>query len=93
MFTKGRFWEDERRKKRRPEDKDGKRHGGFELSEVDLDSMRASGVATSFAASSRRMSGIPSEAAPRVEAMAREGELHETGIVVMPQQIVAVPQQ
>lgn len=92
MFTKGRFWEDERRKKRRSEEEDGKRHDAFELSEVGLDSMRTSRVATSFAASSQRVSGIPSVEAPSLESMTREGELHEVEVVVIPQQIVAVPQ-
>lgn len=96
MFTKGRFWEDERRKKRRSEEENAtKQHDAFELSEVDLDSMRTSRVATSFAASSQRVvSGIPSEdegvEAHGLGGMTREGELHEMEVVVVPQQIVVV---
>lgn len=99
MFTKGRFWEDERRKKRRSGGEEGgagsKRHGAFEMSEVDLDSVRTSRIATSFAASSQRVSGIPSE--EEVQSLeggaSRESELHELGVVVVPQQIVVVPDE
>lgn len=100
MFTKGRFWEDERRKKRRSSEEEGvaKQHDAFEMSEVDLDSMRTSRIATSFAASSsQRASGIistTSEGSLEGGAMtSREGELHEMGVVVVPQQIVVVPHE
>lgn len=91
MFTKGRFWEDERRKKRRSEEENPKRHEAFEMSEVDLDSTRTSRIANSFAASSQRISGMPSEEAHSLADLPRDGELHEMEFVVVPQQIVVVP--
>lgn len=97
MFTKGRFWEDERRKKRQSSEEGvAKQHDAFEMSEVDLNSMRTSRIATSFAASSsQRASGIISStnegSLEGGEMTSREGELHEMGVVVLPQQIVVVP--
>lgn len=91
MFTKGRFWEDERRKKRRSEEENNRKQActEFAMSDVDLDSMRTSRVATSsFAASSQRISAVASEGTgPHgMEEMDREGELHELEVVVVPQQ-------
>lgn len=102
MFTKGRFWEDERRKKRRSSGGEGvgdKQHDAFEMSEVDVESMRTSRIATSFAASSssQRVSGMASSSTNEGSqeggggmTTSREGELHEMPSMVVPQQTVVV---
>lgn len=87
VFTKGRLWEDERRKKGWCKE-NGKQHDAFAMSEVDLDSMRNSHATTSLATSSQGGSGMPSEVAHSMEVMGREGELHEMEVVVVPQQRV-----
>lgn len=106
VFTKGRFWEDERLQRKKhhlrrrlsnnetAESKDA--CDAFAMSEVDLDSMRTSRVATSFAASStmtgQRVSAVASEgsagpgAGPHgLEEMERGAESHELEVVVVPQ--------
>lgn len=92
VFTKGRFWEDERRKKRRSEEENAKQAcDAFAMSEVDLESMRTSRVATSFAASSQRISAMASEGTGTgphgLEEMGRDAEMHELDVVVVPQQV------
>lgn len=104
VFTKGRFWEDERLQRKKNQlrgrhlhhhhntneaDESKEACDAFAMSEVDLDSMRA----TSFAPSSttdQRVSGIASEggvAGPHgLEEMGRDGEMHELEVVVVPQQ-------
>lgn len=96
VFTKGRFWEDERQRKRRSEEESAKEAcDAFAMSEVDLDSMRTSRMATSFAASSQRISAAASNGTgPHgLEDMTRDGEMHELEVVVLPQQVVHVPQK
>lgn len=90
VFTKGRVWEDERRKKRRSEEESAKQAcDAFAMSEVDLNSMRTSRNATSFATSSQRVSAAASEGmGPHgLEEMGRGGEMHELEVVVVPQQV------
>lgn len=91
MFTKGRFWEDERRRKRRSEEENSKQAcNEFAMSDIDLDSMRSSRAATSsFAASTQRFSAVASEGAgPHgIGEMGRDGELHGLDVVVVPQQV------
>lgn len=99
VFTKGRFWEDERRNKKRlrrgsAEAASAKQacNDAFAMSEVDLDSMRTSRIATSFAPSSQRVSAVASEetggCGPHgLEEMGRDGEMHELEVVVVPQQV------
>lgn len=97
VFTKGRFWEDERRKKRRSGESAKQACEAFAMSEVDLNSMRTSRIATSYGASSQRMSGVALEGTEPhghgLEEMSREGEMHELGVVVVPQQQVHVPHE
>lgn len=105
MFTKGRFWEDERlqRKKHHLQrrlsiseaDEIKEACDTFALSEIDLDSMRTSRVATSFAASSthtdQRDPAVASEGnagscvGPHGMDIKRGAEMHELEVVVLPQ--------
>lgn len=90
VFTKGRVWEDERRKKRRSDEESTKQAcDAFAMSEVDMDSMRTSRVAASFAMSSQRLSAVASESmGPHgLGDMSRDGEMHELEVVVVPQQV------
>lgn len=75
VFSKGKIWEDERKKRRRSGQESIKHHDEFAMSEMDVDSMRSSHIATSFASSSHRDSAGAS-AAQRDE-MARGLEVHE----------------
>lgn len=90
VFTKGKFWEDERRRQQRGGNDGAKHHHDeFALSEVDLDSTRTSHVGTSFAASTHRASAMPSDGGHH----RREGsaaETHEMDVVI-PQQVNASP--
>lgn len=107
VFTKGRFWEDEllQRKKNHlrgrlsnnAADESKEACDAFAMSEVDLDSMRTSRVAMSFAASStttdqQRVSAVASEGSggscvgPHgMEEMGMGAEMHELEVVVVPQ--------
>lgn len=99
VFTKGRFWEDERRNQKRLRGGSAEAasvkqacNDAFAMSEVDLGSMRTSQIATSFAPSSQRASAAASEGTggggPHgLEEVARDGELHELDVVVVPQQV------
>ncbi|KAJ0117706.1 inner membrane protein yieg [Diaporthe amygdali] len=88
VFSKGKFWEDERRRQHRAEDEGAKHHDEFAMSEIDLDSTRTSHIGTSFAASAHRASAMPSEGH-------REGSVRETHEmdVVIPQQVVIASQK
>lgn len=89
VFTKGKFWEDERRRQQRSRDGEAKpHHDEFAMSEADLDSARTSHVGTSFAASTHRASAVPAEGHHRREVSA--GESHEMDAVV-PQQVNVAP--
>lgn len=90
VFSKGRFWEDERKRQQRCAGDDGvkQHHDEFAMSEVDLDSTRTSHVGTSFATSTHRASTMPSEGQHRREGS--EGEAHEMDVVV-PQQVNVAP--
>ncbi|KAF3770659.1 hypothetical protein M406DRAFT_34134 [Cryphonectria parasitica EP155] len=92
IFTKGRFWEDERRKTRRSQESAKEACDAFAMSEVDLDSMRTSRIATSFAASSQRISaGAADESgAHGLGEIGSDGETHELDIVVVPKQVAQV---
>lgn len=94
VFTKGKFWEDERRK-RGSEDSAKQASDAFAMSEVDVDSMRTSRIATSFATSCQRISAAASEGTgPHgLEDMSRDGDMHELEVVVVPQQQVNVPRE
>ncbi|KAI3398659.1 hypothetical protein diail_8846 [Diaporthe ilicicola] len=83
VFSKRKFWEDERKRHQRSEDESAKHHD--EMSEADLDSTRTSHIGTSFAASAHRASAMPSEG--HGEENARE--THEMDVVV-PQQMSVV---
>ncbi|KUI71736.1 hypothetical protein VM1G_06697 [Cytospora mali] len=85
VFTKGKFWEDERKRRRRSGQESIKDHDEFTISEVDLDSMRSSHIATSFAPSTHRASMVTSE--EQREGLGRGLEFHEME-VVMPQRAV-----
>lgn len=93
VFTKGRFWEDERRNMRRSTDTSRKQAcDEFAMSELDLDSAHTSRVAPSlFAASSERVSAIASEYAAHCcpQHVSDAGEMHEMSEVVMPKQVHA----
>lgn len=111
VFTKGRFWEDERLQRKKQHLR-GRGRGGlsghnnneadeskeacdaFAMSEVDLDSMRATSFAPSSTTTDQRVSAIASEsggAGPHgLEEMRREGEMHELEVVVVPQQVRVV---
>lgn len=110
VFTKSRFWEDERLQRKKQHLRGlgrglaGGNHGhhndadeskeacdAFAMSEVDLDSMRATSFAPSSTATmDRRVSGIVTEGGAGgphgLEEMGREGEMHELEVVVVPQQ-------
>lgn len=97
VFSKGRFWEDERRRQQHQQQLSGdaaKQHheDEFAMSEADLDSTRTSHVGTSFAASTHRASAMPSEGGQHHQHHHREGsagEAHEMDVVV-PQQVSGV---
>lgn len=86
VFSKGKFWEDERKRRRESEPESVKHVDEFTISDVDLDSMRSSHVATSFAPSTHRVSVLASQ--ERRDEVGRGMEFHEME-VVMPQQVVA----
>lgn len=90
VFSKGRFWEDERKRQQRCAGDDGvkQHHDEFAMSEVDLDSTRTSHVGTSFATSTHRASAMPSEGQHRREGS--QGSAHEMDVVV-PQQVNVSP--
>lgn len=106
VFTKGSFWEDERLQRKKHHlggrlsndeiDESKEACDAFAMSEVDLDSMRTSHMATSFAASStttdQRVSAVASEggSSSRVGPhgmgeIERGAEMHELEVVVSPQ--------
>lgn len=89
IFSKGKFWEDERKRRRRSGQESIKEHDEFTISEVDGDSIRSSHIATSFAPSTHRASEVALAVQQR-EEMGRGLESHEMG-VVMPQQVVVTP--
>lgn len=85
VFSKGKFWEDERKRQGRDGavvDGAAKHHDEFAMSEGDIDSTRSSHVGTSFAASTHRVSAMPSEGHRREGST---GEAHEMDVVVPPQ--------
>ncbi|KAG8159592.1 hypothetical protein KVR01_010229 [Diaporthe batatas] len=85
VFSKGKFWEDERKRQGRDGagvDGAAKHHDELTMSEGDNDSTRTSHVGTSFAASTHRASAVPS-GGHRREGSA--GEAHEMDVVVPPQ--------
>lgn len=84
VFSKRKFWEDERKRQSRSEDEGSTKHQD-ELSEADLDSTRTSHVGTSFAASAHRTSAMP----PEGHREEHSGEAHEMDVVV-PQQVFVV---
>lgn len=90
VFSKGRFWEDERKRQQRCGRDDGikQHHDEFAMSEVDLDSTRTSHVVTSFATSTHQASAMPSEGQHRREGS--QGSAHEMDVVV-PQQVNVAP--
>lgn len=92
VFSKGRFWEDERRRQQQRSGAGGsgvKEHQDeFAISEGDIDSVRTSHVGTSFAASTHRASAMPAEGHHRRDGSA--GEAHEMDVVV-PQRVDVVP--
>ncbi|CAN8095182.1 unnamed protein product [Discula destructiva] len=113
VFTKTRFWEDERlhRKKHHGLRSRGRNNinneadneskeacDAFAMSEVDLDSMRATSFAPSSMTDQRVSALIASDggggggvAGPHgLEEMGKEGEMHEMGVVVVPQQVRVV---
>ncbi|KAJ4414387.1 hypothetical protein N0V82_007948 [Gnomoniopsis sp. IMI 355080] len=104
VFTKGRFWEDERLQRKKHHlrgrmsnneaDESKEVCDAFAVSEVDLDSMRTSHVAASFAASSitmdQRVSAVASErsggSCGGLHGMEESGaEMHELDVVAAPQ--------
>lgn len=89
VFSKGKFWEDERKRRRRSGQESIKDHDEFTMSEVDVDSIRSSHIATSFAPSStHRVSVVASEL--QREEMGRGLEFHEMEVVT-PQKVVVAP--
>lgn len=99
VFSKGRFWEDERRRREQQQRSGGggddgakQHHDEFAMSEVDdLDSARTSHVGTSFAASTHRASAaMPAEGHGHHRREGSAGEAHEMDLVV-PQQVNVVP--
>lgn len=105
VFTKGRFWEDERLQRKKHHlrgrlsnneiDESKEACDAFAMSEVDLDSMRTSRMATSFAASStttdQRVSAVASERGSSscvgphgMGEIERGAETHELEVVVLP---------
>lgn len=82
VFSKGKFWEDERKRQQRAGADAAKHHDEFAMSEVDIDSTRTSHVGTSFATSTHRVSAMPSEGHRRDGSA---GEAHEMDVVVPPQ--------
>lgn len=84
VFSKGKVWEDERRKRRQSGQESIKDHDEFVTSEMDVDSMRSSHIATSFAPSSHRGSAAAFEA--QRDEMERGPEVHEMEVVA-PQQV------
>lgn len=85
VFSKGRFWEDERKRRRSSGQESVKDHDEFTMSEVDLDSIRSSHIATSYAPSTHRVSVVTSEV--QREEMGRGLESHELEVVT-PQKVV-----
>lgn len=121
VFTKTRFWEDERLQRKKHQlrgrgqgrgrgrglsgntnneaDESKEACDAFAMSEVDLDSMRATSFApSSTATTDRRVSAIASEGGGvgvgvagahglELQEMERGGEMHELEVVVVPQQV------